>query len=132
MKNIEDLNIGLKRHKNFKERLQRKLITVSKERDFYKQMVDNFDKDLTMSSQSMADMTQDMQVRYRVEVLERTVTGYKDMCATLEREIQALRQQELLAEPPAMATTASKRSWTRCAWRMRSCADASPKWKWSS
>ncbi|EDV36696.1 uncharacterized protein Dana_GF13088 [Drosophila ananassae] len=99
LKNIEDLNIGLKRHKNFKERLQRKLITVSKERDFYKQMVENFDKDLTMSNTSMADMTLDMQVRYRMEVLERTVTGYKDMCATLEREIQAMRQQEQLAEP---------------------------------
>ncbi|KAH8290169.1 hypothetical protein KR054_000741 [Drosophila jambulina] len=99
LKNIEDLNIVLKRHKNFKERLQRKLITVSKERDFYKQMVDNFDKDMTMSTTSMADMTMDMQVRYRVEVLERTVTGYKDMCATLEREIQALRQQEMLTEP---------------------------------
>ncbi|XP_016968302.1 mitotic spindle assembly checkpoint protein MAD1 [Drosophila biarmipes] len=99
LKNIEDLNIGLKRHKNFKERLQRKLITVSKERDFYKQLVENFDKDMTMSNASVADMTQDMQVRYRVEVLERTVTGYKDMCATLEREIQAMRQQEQLAEP---------------------------------
>ncbi|XP_043663103.1 mitotic spindle assembly checkpoint protein MAD1 [Drosophila teissieri] len=99
LKNIEDLNIGLKRHKNFKERLQRKLITVSKERDFYKQLVENFDKDMTISNASVADMTQDMQVRYRMEVLERTVTGYKDMCATLEREIQAMRQQELLAEP---------------------------------
>ncbi|KAH8275403.1 hypothetical protein KR026_006701 [Drosophila bipectinata] len=99
MKNIEELNMGLKRHKNFKERLQRKLITVSKERDFYKQMVENFDKDLTMSNTSMADMTQDMQVRYRMEVLERTVTAYKDMCATLEREIQAMRQHEQLAEP---------------------------------
>ncbi|EDV59388.1 mitotic spindle assembly checkpoint protein MAD1 [Drosophila erecta] len=99
LKNIEDLNIGLKRHKNFKERLQRKLITVSKERDFYKQLVENFDKDMTMSNASVADMTQDMQVRYRMEVLERTVTGYKDMCATLEREIQAMRQQELLNEP---------------------------------
>jgi len=94
LKNIEDLNIGLKRHKNFKERLQRKLITVSKERDFYKQLVENFDKDTTLSNASVADMTQDMQVRVRMEVLERTVTGYKDMCATLEREIQSLRQQE--------------------------------------
>ncbi|XP_017123492.1 mitotic spindle assembly checkpoint protein MAD1 [Drosophila elegans] len=99
LKNIEDLNIGLKRHKNFKERLQRKLITVSKERDFYKQLVENFDKDMTMSNASVADMTQDMQVRYRVEVLERTVTGYKEMCSTLEREIQAMRNQEVLAEP---------------------------------
>nr|AAL28532.1 GM14169p [Drosophila melanogaster] len=99
LKNIEDLNIGLKRHKNFKERLQRKLITVSKERDFYKQLVENFDKDTTLSNASVADMTQDMQVRVRMEVLERTVTGYKDMCATLEREIQSLRQQELVNEP---------------------------------
>ncbi|XP_068145241.1 mitotic spindle assembly checkpoint protein MAD1 [Drosophila tropicalis] len=99
LKNIEDLNIGLKRHKNFKERLQRKLIIVSKERDFYKQLLENFDKDQTLNNTSAADMTQDMHVRHRIEVLERTVTGYKDICATLEREIQAMRQQEQLHEP---------------------------------
>ncbi|XP_034651518.1 mitotic spindle assembly checkpoint protein MAD1 [Drosophila subobscura] len=99
LKNIEDLNMNLKRHKNFKDRLQRKLRTVSRERDFYKQMVDNFDKDLTMSNASVAEMTQDMQVRYRVDVLERTVTGYKDLCATLDREIQAMRDQEQLSDP---------------------------------
>ncbi|XP_022232458.2 mitotic spindle assembly checkpoint protein MAD1 [Drosophila obscura] len=99
LKNIEDLNMNLKRHKNFKDRLQRKLRTVSRERDFYKQMVDNFDKDLTMSNASVAEMTQDMQVRYRVDVLERTVSGYKDLCATLDREIQAMRDQEQLNDP---------------------------------
>ncbi|EDW36037.1 GL16896 [Drosophila persimilis] len=99
LKNIEDLNMSLKRHKNFKDRLQRKLRTVSRERDFYKQMVDNFDKDLTMSNASVAEMTQDMQVRYRVDVLERTLTGYKDLCTTLDREIQAMREQEQLSDP---------------------------------
>ncbi|XP_030380672.1 mitotic spindle assembly checkpoint protein MAD1 [Scaptodrosophila lebanonensis] len=99
MKNIEDMNMILKRNKNFKERLQRKLLMVSKERDFYKQLVENFDKDLTISNASTAEMTNDMQVRYRVEVLERTVAAYKDMCSTLEREIQAMRQQEVLPEP---------------------------------
>ncbi|KAH8292596.1 hypothetical protein KR018_010165 [Drosophila ironensis] len=100
-KTIEDQNVVLKRHKIFKDRLQRKLLTVSKERDFYRQMMENFDKDLTLSNSSVADMTQDAQVRCRLEVLERTVNGYKQMCTTLERELQVSRQQEPLPEPPS-------------------------------
>ncbi|ALC42038.1 Mad1 [Drosophila busckii] len=99
LKNIEDMNVVLKRHKSFRERLQRKLLIVCKERDFYKQLLDNFDKDMTMSNASNVDMTVDMQLRYRNEVLERTVTGYKEMCSTLERELQAMRQQEQLQDP---------------------------------
>lgn len=100
LKNIEDMNAILKRHKSFRERLQRKLLIVCKERDFYKQLLENFDKDLTMTNASTAEMTNDMQMRYRVEVLERTVTGYKEMCSTLEREMQSMRQQESLSDPP--------------------------------
>ncbi|KAH8370246.1 hypothetical protein KR093_002755 [Drosophila rubida] len=100
LKNIEDMNVVLKRHKSFRERLQRKLLIVCKERDFYKQLLENFDKDMTMTNASTAEMTNDMQVRYRVEVLERTLTGYKEMCSTLEREMQTMRQQESLNEPP--------------------------------
>lgn len=100
LKNIEDMNAILKRHKSFRERLQRKLLIVCKERDFYKQLLENFDKDLTMTNASTAEMTNDMQMRYRVEVLERTVTGYKEMCSTLEREMQNMRQQESLSDPP--------------------------------
>ncbi|KAM8714225.1 hypothetical protein ACLKA7_014376 [Drosophila subpalustris] len=101
LKNIEDMNVILKRYKSFKERLQRKLLIVCKERDFYKQLLDNFDKDMTMSSASASEMTNDMQMRYRVEVLERTLTGYKEMCSTLEREMQTMRQQESLSDPPS-------------------------------
>ncbi|XP_060657821.1 mitotic spindle assembly checkpoint protein MAD1 [Drosophila nasuta] len=100
LKNIEDMNVVLKRHKSFRERLQRKLLIVCKERDFYKQLLENFDKDMTMTNASTAEMTNDMQVRCRVEVLERTLTGYKEMCSTLEREMQNMRQQEALSELP--------------------------------
>ncbi|XP_023177913.1 mitotic spindle assembly checkpoint protein MAD1 [Drosophila hydei] len=100
LKNIDDMNVVLKRHKSFRERLQRKLLIVCKERDFYKQLLENFDKDLNMTNASTAEMTNDMQVRYRVEVLERTLTGYKEMCSTLEREMQTMRQQESLNDPP--------------------------------
>ncbi|XP_034479107.1 mitotic spindle assembly checkpoint protein MAD1 [Drosophila innubila] len=101
LKNIEDMNGILKRHKSFRERLQRKLLIVCKERDFYKQLLDNFDKDLTMTNASTSEMSNDMQMRYRVEVLERTLTGYKEMCSTLEREMQTMRQQESLSDPPS-------------------------------
>lgn len=100
LKNIEGMNVILKRHKSFRERLQRKLLIVCKERDFYKQLLENFDKDLTMTNASTSEMTNDMQIRYRVEVLERTLTGYKEMCSTLEREMQTMRQQESLSDPP--------------------------------
>ncbi|EDW02211.1 mitotic spindle assembly checkpoint protein MAD1 [Drosophila grimshawi] len=101
LKNFDDMNIVLKRHKSLRERLQRKLMIVCKERDFYKQLLENFDKDLTNSTNAThtADMTNDMQIRYRVEVLERTLTGYKEMCSTLEREMQAMRQHESLSDP---------------------------------
>ncbi|TDG48273.1 hypothetical protein AWZ03_005228 [Drosophila navojoa] len=100
LKNIDEMNVVLKRHKSLRERLQRKLLIVCKERDFYKQLLDNFDKDLNMTNASTAEMTNDVQVRYRVEVLERTLSGYKEMCSTLEREMQSMRQQESLNDPP--------------------------------
>lgn len=46
-KKIETLNSVLDRHKKFKEQIQRKLRCVSKERDMYKQLLENYDKDVT-------------------------------------------------------------------------------------
>lgn len=46
-KQIEDLNRGLKHHQTILSRLQKKLQLVAKERDAYKQLLDNYEKDLT-------------------------------------------------------------------------------------
>lgn len=46
-KQIEDLQRGLKHHQTILSRLQKKLQLVAKERDAYKQLLDNYEKDLT-------------------------------------------------------------------------------------
>lgn len=33
----------------------------------------------------------DIQIRLRLEMLEKTVAGYKDMCASLEKELQSVK-----------------------------------------
>lgn len=86
-KNLEELNVALKRHKAFKDRVQKKLLLVSKERDCYKQLLENFEKDLTISN-PIADLSStETQLKTRIEMLEKTLSGYKDMCASLEKEL---------------------------------------------
>jgi len=116
-KNIEDLNFALKRHKAFKERIQRKLLLVSKERDCFKQLLENMEKDLTSkylitkfhkitnlysfgccfsivsnTSNTIEVSGHDNQLRARIDMLEKTLIGYKEMCATLERELNTAKQ----------------------------------------
>ncbi|KAI8035020.1 mitotic spindle assembly checkpoint protein MAD1-like [Drosophila gunungcola] len=99
LKNIEDMNIELKRHTNYEEQLQRKLMIVSQERDVSKHLMKNFEKDMRMSYISVMDSTQDVQVRIRVNTLERTVADYKKMCDLQESQIEDLRQQAVPAAP---------------------------------
>lgn len=88
-KNIEELNAELKRYKAFKGRVQKKLLLVSKERDCYKQLLENFEKDLTISNPAGGTdlTTTEGQLKMRVEMLEKTLMGYKDMCSSLEKEL---------------------------------------------
>uniref|UniRef100_A0A1A9X3N0 Mitotic spindle assembly checkpoint protein MAD1 n=1 Tax=Glossina brevipalpis TaxID=37001 RepID=A0A1A9X3N0_9MUSC len=87
-KNVDDLNVALKRHKAFKDRIQKKLLVVSKERDGYKQLLENIEKDLTISNSNAGDASStETQLRCRVEMLEKTLMGYKDMCSNLEKEL---------------------------------------------
>ncbi|XP_067631310.1 mitotic spindle assembly checkpoint protein MAD1 [Eurosta solidaginis] len=97
VKNIEELNVALKRHKNFKERVQRKLFLVSKERDCYKQLLENFEKDHTVvanlnAPNDLANSGDVAQLRSRLDMLEKTLVGYKDMCANLEKELTNAKQ----------------------------------------
>uniref|UniRef100_A0A1B0A9Q5 Mitotic spindle assembly checkpoint protein MAD1 n=1 Tax=Glossina pallidipes TaxID=7398 RepID=A0A1B0A9Q5_GLOPL len=87
-KNMDELNVALRRHKAFKDRIQKKLLLVSKERDCYKQLLENFEKDLTVSNSGVGDPgSTETQLRCRVEMLEKTLMGYKDMCNNLEKEL---------------------------------------------
>uniref|UniRef100_A0A1I8PIN8 Mitotic spindle assembly checkpoint protein MAD1 n=1 Tax=Stomoxys calcitrans TaxID=35570 RepID=A0A1I8PIN8_STOCA len=93
-KNLEELNVALKRHKAFKDRVQKKLLLVSKERDCYKQLLENFEKDLTISNPIASDLSStETQLKTRLEMLEKTLAGYKEMCASYEKELNSTRPQ---------------------------------------
>lgn len=86
-KTNNDLKVIVKRHQNIIQKLQKKLIIVAGERDCYKRLLDNYEKDLTISG-NQTQNNNDNQTRLRIEMLERTVSGYKEMCANLEQELQ--------------------------------------------
>ncbi|KAM7342651.1 mitotic arrest-deficient 1 isoform 2-T2 [Cochliomyia hominivorax] len=115
-KNIEELNAELKRYKAFKGRVQKKLLLVSKERDCYKQLLENFEKDLTISNPGgSTDLSSvENQLKMRVEMLEKTLMGYKDMCASLEKELtiaKALPNTDPIMEQSANVTVDSSVSY---------------------
>lgn len=113
-----ELKTALKHHKNLMSRVQKKLMLVAKERDCYKQLVDNFERDLTsikikagipiflevklfslklVSGQLVDALNPDSQLRARLEMLEKTLAGYKEMCTNLEKELASTK---LLPEIP--------------------------------
>ncbi|XP_037924951.1 mitotic spindle assembly checkpoint protein MAD1 isoform X2 [Hermetia illucens] len=92
-----ELKTALKHHKNLMSRVQKKLMLVAKERDCYKQLVDNFERDLTISGQLVDALNPDSQLRARLEMLEKTLAGYKEMCTNLEKELASTK---LLPEIP--------------------------------
>ncbi|XP_037034864.1 mitotic spindle assembly checkpoint protein MAD1 isoform X2 [Bradysia coprophila] len=88
-KSGNDLQVLLKNHRESFHKVQRKLRLVVSERDCYKQLIENYEKNVTISG---SDTTvTDMQMRLRLEMLEKTVNGYKDMCANLEKELQSAK-----------------------------------------
>lgn len=85
-KNNDSLKSALKHHKSILLRVQKKLMLVAKERDCYKQLLENFEKDLTISN--AIEMTNpESQLRCRLDMLEKTLVAYKDMCGNLEKEL---------------------------------------------
>lgn len=89
-KNNNDQKIILKRHQTIIHKMQKKLTLVAGERDCYKRLLDNYEKDLTISG-PQSQNNANAQLQMRIEMLERTVNGYKEMCANLEREVQNFR-----------------------------------------
>lgn len=86
-KNNNELKSVLKRHQNIIQKMQKKLIIVAGERDAYKRLLDNYEKDLTITG-NHAQNSPESQSRIRIEMLEKTIAGYKEMCTNLEKELQ--------------------------------------------
>lgn len=83
-----DLQTSLKYHKTSLHRVQKKLMLVAKERECYKQLIDSYEKDLTITN-AASDINTDVQLRMKLDMVERSLNGYKELCATQEKELLA-------------------------------------------
>ncbi|XP_053664851.1 mitotic spindle assembly checkpoint protein MAD1 [Anopheles marshallii] len=70
-------------------RAQKKLNLVTGERDYLKQLLETYENDLTINHSVVASEGDKKQLRARIEMLEKTLTGYKDLCQKQEAELQA-------------------------------------------
>ncbi|KAJ9582287.1 hypothetical protein L9F63_003416, partial [Diploptera punctata] len=83
-KQIENLETHNQQKDILIKRLQKKFLLVSKERDSYRSQLDMYEKDLTLTSSPVLLTTQ--QQRSRIETLEKTVEGYRELVERLEGE----------------------------------------------
>lgn len=90
IKSNETLTTNLRNYKNALQRLQKKLTLIMKERDCFKNLLENYEKDLTINAQSF-DSHADIELKSRLDVLEKSLAGYKEICATLEKELEVAR-----------------------------------------
>jgi mitotic spindle assembly checkpoint protein MAD1 len=91
VKQIESLRKSLKSHQTVLGKLQKKLLLVTAERDSQRQLLENYEKDLTITQGVPNHNTENQQNRIRIEMLEKTVSGYKELCAKLETELAEIR-----------------------------------------
>lgn len=89
-KSNENVSANLHNYKNALHRLQKKLTLVAKERDCFKNLLENYEKDLTISAAHM-DHNPDTELKARLELVEKSLAGYKEICDTLEKELEMAR-----------------------------------------
>lgn len=89
-KNVDGLSTSLRNYKTAIHRMQKKLMLIAKERECFKTLLENYEKDLTISA-TTAEVNIDVELRTRLEVVERSLTEYKDICASLEQELDLAR-----------------------------------------
>ncbi|XP_055687070.1 mitotic spindle assembly checkpoint protein MAD1-like [Lutzomyia longipalpis] len=96
-----ELQNSVKNRQGICQRLQKRMLLLAKERDCYKQLIENYEKDLTISGpQGAVGATPENQLRLRVDMLEKTLAGYKEMCTNLEKDLNAAK-----GNPEAGGTT---------------------------
>uniref|UniRef100_A0A182Q4G6 Mitotic spindle assembly checkpoint protein MAD1 n=1 Tax=Anopheles farauti TaxID=69004 RepID=A0A182Q4G6_9DIPT len=74
---------------NIVHRAQKKLNLVTGERDYLKQLLETYESDLTINHSVVGGEGERKQLRARIDMLEKTLTGYKDLCQKQEGELQA-------------------------------------------
>lgn len=89
-KTNETLANNLRNYKHALQRTQKKLALIAKERDCFKHLLENYEKDLTISGHTF-DSHADIELKSRLDVIEKSLKGYKEICATLEKELEVAR-----------------------------------------
>lgn len=89
-KTNDNLSTNFLNYKNALHRLQKKLTLIAKERDCFKNLLENYEKDLTISTAHM-DHQQDNELKTRLDLVEKSLAGYKEICDTLEKELEMAR-----------------------------------------
>lgn len=78
---------------------------VQSERDAQRQLLDSYEKDLTVSQGLPSNSSQETQYRLRIEMLTNSLSGYKELCTKLEAEVAELRGNPVNTLDPSMCSS---------------------------
>lgn len=82
----------MKTHQTIIFKLQKKTKIFQSERDSYRQVIDCYEKELTINpNTATSNNAQDTKNRLQIEMLTNSLSSYKEMCARLEQENMELR-----------------------------------------
>lgn len=89
----ESLTTNLQNYKTGLYRLQKKLALIARERDCFKNLMENYERDLTISAPQMDSHSECTEHKVRIDLLEKSLAGYKEINETLEKELEMARTQ---------------------------------------
>ncbi|XP_023954381.2 mitotic spindle assembly checkpoint protein MAD1 isoform X2 [Bicyclus anynana] len=95
---LNDLQIVRKNQESLIHRLQKRLLLVTRERDSYRQQLDSYEKELTVTLSGATGAGNTALLSARVEQLEKALQGYRDVLANQDQESQAKALDSARAE----------------------------------
>ncbi|CAK1552907.1 unnamed protein product [Leptosia nina] len=95
---LNDLQTVRKNQESLIHRLQKRLLIVTRERDSYRQQLDSYEKELTMTLSGDTGAGSAALLSARVEQLEKSLQGYRDLLASHDQDGQAKALENARAE----------------------------------
>ncbi|XP_034835288.1 mitotic spindle assembly checkpoint protein MAD1-like [Maniola hyperantus] len=95
---LNDLQIVRKNQESLIHRLQKRLLLVTRERDSYRQQLDSYEKELTVTLSGATGAGSTALLSARVEQLEKALQGYRDVLANQDHVAQAKALESARAE----------------------------------
>ncbi|XP_045777469.1 mitotic spindle assembly checkpoint protein MAD1-like [Maniola jurtina] len=95
---LNDLQIVRKNQESLIHRLQKRLLLVTRERDSYRQQLDSYEKELTVTLSGATGAGSTALLSARVEQLEKALQGYRDVLANQDHVAQAKAIESARAE----------------------------------